>query len=191
MAIWVAKPNVDRYKNLSLTGSHEDLMEVVRRFRKATSLQESWVPVAVHFYEGDGQFDGDVEATQALPSGDFPWFVASGALVFSEKALDALLPLIQDDVEVLALDSDEGDFSLVHVLEILDCLDLEGSEFDILPSGAISNITRFQFRASCVMDRNIFRIPQQLLSLIFVSDNFKKHVERCDLEGLTFVKVAD
>ena len=54
-----------------------------------------------------------------------------GVLVFSQKAIEKLYDFIKDDVEILPLECDYGDFSLINVTTILDALDREKSKFEV------------------------------------------------------------
>jgi len=118
-----------------------------------------------------------------LPKGDFPGLYG-GQIVFSEKALNALLPLIQSDVQVIPLQCEEEQLFLIHLTRHVDGLDLERSDIQwSIENKMINTIKHYVFYVEKLKDINICRVPIYF-PWVYVSDAFKAAVEEHDLKGL-------
>ena len=118
-----------------------------------------------------------------LPKGDFPGSYGAH-IVFNKKTLDALWPLIQNDIQVIPLQCEEEQLFLIHLMRHVDGLDLEHSDIQwIIENKLISTVNRFVFHEERLEGVNIFRVPI-LFSWTFVSDAFKEAVEEHNLKGL-------
>ena len=110
-----------------------------------------------------------------------------GIPVFSKNAIEKLYDLIKDDVEFLPLDCDEGDFSMINVTTVLDAIDYEKSDFErFKSSGRIMYFEKYVFREDVVKGHNIFKIVDENLNPVFVSDDFVKAVRKNRLKGFRF-----
>ena len=145
--------------------------------------KDRWQPPKVRFQHEDIDLGGYPEPL--LYGSNFPGFYTLPA--WDAKAIALLDPLVGNAVEYLPFDCDEGEFWLVNVLNVADCLDHDQSEFTYLPSGKIKGIRRYVFKPNCLEGHHIFRTPEHNYSRIFVSDEFKALVENSDLVGLKFV----
>ena len=104
--------------------------------------------------------------------------------MFSEKALNALLPLIQSDVQVIPLQCEDERLFLIHVTRFIDGLDFEHSDIQwIIENKLISTVNHHVFHEEKLIDVNIFKVPVHF-TWTFVSDTFKAAVEEHDLKGL-------
>ncbi|MFA5837318.1 MAG: DUF1629 domain-containing protein [Bellilinea sp.] len=118
-----------------------------------------------------------------LPKGDFP-SLNGVQIVFSEKALDVLWPLIQNNVQVIPLECEDEPLFLIHVTRFIDGLDLEHSNYKwLVENKAISDVNHFVFHEEKTKGENIFRMPLNFPS-VYVSDTFKAAVEEHGLKGL-------
>ncbi|TDA66428.1 MAG: hypothetical protein D9V45_05740 [Chloroflexi bacterium] len=118
-----------------------------------------------------------------LPKADFP-SLYGGQIVFSEKALNALLPLIQSDVQVIPLQCEEEQLFLIHLTKHVNGLDLEHSEVRwLVENKAVSRVWHHVFYEEKLKDINIFRVPIYF-PWVYVSEAFKAAVEEHDLKGL-------
>ena len=118
-----------------------------------------------------------------LPKGDFP-NLYSAHIVLSEKALDALLPLIQSDVQVIPLFCEKEQLFLIHLTKHVDGLDLERSDIQwSIENKLISTVNHYVFYEEKLKEANIFKLPIHF-TWTFVSDAFKEAVEEHDLKGL-------
>jgi hypothetical protein len=107
------------------------------------------------------------------------------ALGCSKKAYKILDPLIKKSVKLLPVNCSEGDYSLLKVTDIVDCLDHENSGIDRFDSGRIMWINPFAFYPDKLRDKHFFKIPE-IETIYFASQIFKDCVEKHNLEGLIF-----
>jgi len=120
-----------------------------------------------------------------LNLGDAPGFY-SHIPILSEKALKQLVALIQDEVEILPTIFDEGNFFIINILGVLDCIDYDKSEYKTFSSGRIMRFEKFEFIEKAIQNKHIFRLKDLPLSYPYVSDQFKNIVEKNNLQGFKF-----
>lgn len=107
-----------------------------------------------------------------------------GQIVFSEKALNALWPLIQNDAQVIPLQCEGERLFLMHLTKHVDGLDLEHSDIQwSIENKMVFTINRYVFYEEKLKGVNIFRVPVNF-PWVYVSDAFKAAVEEYDLKGL-------
>ena len=96
--------------------THEHGFLVSGRFNKGQAIAPSWQPAMteVDIYSG--------------PLGDFP-MCTMGPPVLNEKAWDVLRPVLGEMVEALPVVTPFGTCFALNVLDVIDCLDYEHSEF--------------------------------------------------------------
>ena len=110
-----------------------------------------------------------------------------GVLVFSQKAIEKLYDLIKDDVEILPLECDYGEFSLINVTTVLEALNRKKSKFGVFKgTERISYMEKYEFFENVVKGYDIFKITDDKCGSIFVSDRFVQTVERSKLKGFRF-----
>ena len=110
-----------------------------------------------------------------------------GIITFSQNAIEKLYDLIKDDVEFLPLDCDEGDFSMINVTTVLDAIDYEKSDYIMFDDGKrIMRFKKYVFREDVVKGHDIFKIVDENLNPVFVSDDFVKAVRKNRLKGFRF-----
>lgn len=106
---------------------------------------------------------------------------------FDSVAKSVLENCCEEAVEFLPLISSYGDFWAVNVVRVLDCIDYEKAEYKKFKhSGKIMLFTKYAFKTEIIMKENIFKIIEQPLSSFFVSDEFKRLVEKNNLTGFLF-----
>ena len=116
----------------------------------------------------------------------------SGRIICDEVSRSIIYELVKDHVDFLPLLSStitDRRFYMLHPSTELDCLDNERSEFSRLSSGYIMGIKRHSFKADCVGDVPIFRVPGNPGTRPYVNDIFKQLIEDNNLTGLEFRKV--
>jgi hypothetical protein len=183
MAIWKIIAASDTYRSLTWVDSSVSNFQLIEAFKGGGPIADSWVPRAVHLFVYEGE--------EAKPLGDFPSLFGGVPPVFSKRAIEILNPLIADSTEILPLMGLEGEFSVVNVIDVVDCLDHQRSEYiRFESSGRIMHIEHYVFKKDYLKNKHIFRIPEEVVSAVFVSDAFKTLVEQNRLEGLIFKKVA-
>lgn len=110
-----------------------------------------------------------------------------GTLVFSQRAIEKLYDLIKDDVEILPLECDYGEFSIINVTTILDAIDHENSEYEYIEgTRKIMYFKKYVFFEDVVKGHDIFTITDKKGTYFFVSDGFVQTVERSKLKGFRF-----
>jgi hypothetical protein len=125
------------------------------------------------------------ERDSTYPVPDMSCIVTSSPIV-SRRALEILTPLIGDAVEFLPLPAPAAEFSLVHVMEIVDCLDHTRSKVSRFSDGRVSGILHYAFDVGKLCGKHIFKIPEMADLEVFVSDTFRATVESHGLTGAIF-----
>ncbi len=148
--------------------------DVLSEVAEQPAVQE-WTPLKATFYRVGRE-------------GDFP-YLAGSTPAFSQRALEALSPLLDGMIEPLPLETPSGNYFAIHVLELLDALDLERSEIEWLDDDRILNVETFVFKPEVVKGKHIFKIRQHALAFSYVSEEFKQAVEASALEGLVLEEV--
>ena len=173
MSIYRLIQDSDRYDSLLV--ANRDDGSIFDQFGESPLLP-SWRPVVVNLFSV-GQ------------SGDFP-SLRRDVPVFSERAWQALRPLIDSHVEALLLAGTTDPYFAIHVTDIADCLDHSRSEIKRLPSGGVMRVLDYKFNLECLGDRSIFKLPETVIQEVLVSEKFKMVVKRNRLKGLIFRKIA-
>lgn len=107
--------------------------------------------------------------------------------VLSTRAVTVLKPILESNGELLPLHSNDGEYFIFNVLRFVDALNEEASEIVRFPDGKrILEIERFVFDTSKVKNVDIFKLPQQPLARVFVSDEFVDVVRKAGLLGFNF-----
>jgi hypothetical protein len=141
-------------------------------------LAATWKPVRVEMDDHAGR------------TADFPSLLGP-IPVFSERAWEVLQPLLGASVEALPLNCDRGIFFVVNVLDHVDCLDYDRAEVTHYSSGRVMMVDKFAFKPGSLHGKNMFKLPETAKSEVFVSESFKKIVEKAGLTGLWFEELAD
>jgi len=185
MKIWEYKKDSDHFFTLILADFERDKWLVYRDFQPGPIPEP--IPTITVQYETQSK---DLSPSQRallrkgiLPKGDFPGLYG-GQIVFSEKALNALWPLIQNDAQVIPLQCEGERLFLMHLTKHVDGLDLEHSDIQwSIENKMVFTINRYVFYEEKLKGVNIFRVPVNF-PWVYVSDAFKAAVEEYDLKGL-------
>ena len=175
MKIYEIVPDSNKYDSLYCI--NDDGYRIIRHFlgyRPYDKAPESWqaIPVAIDKMDKKGNFPA-----------------LSTAIVFSEKALQILTPLTEETVEILPLKCNSGQFVILKVTDVIDCLDYSRAKVRRFPSsGRVMDILSYAFKTERLDNKNIFKIPEQK-ARVYVSQTFKECVENNKLEGLIFREV--
>lgn len=112
-------------------------------------------------------------------------------LAFSDRAAEVLAPLIGDVIELLPLAYDgPGGFRVVNMLDIVDCLDEEGSQYERYDNGEIMIVDKYAFKPGSTDGHHLFKCKQCLLHDL-VSVEFKALVEEKGLVGAYFKPLGE
>ena len=143
---------------------------------------ENWVPIKVT----------RMEPKKGLPLGNIADF-NSIMSVLDEKAIKILLPLIENDVELLPLEFDEiNPLYAINVIDVIDAIDYEKSEYKTFSDGnRIMRFMKYAFREEAIAGKHIFKLIDEPKNYPFVSDTFKDAGINAGLEGFKFRLVWD
>ncbi|HEX2573750.1 MAG TPA: DUF1629 domain-containing protein [Polyangia bacterium] len=173
---------------------HDDLLTIPRR-------GVAWFEVFNRLSRGGGRCAGwwepvPMEWTRATVRKnrgkpvDIIGLMGNG-LAFSDRAAEALAPLVGEVIELLPLAHDgPGRFHAVNMLDIVDCLDEEQSILDRSSSGRISSVEKYVLKPGSTDGHHLFKCKQCLLHDL-VSAEFKARVEEKGLVGAYFKPVGE
>lgn len=109
----------------------------------------------------------------------------------SERAVDGLYDLIENDAELLPLDVEGKKYWLMYVTSMLACVDYEASEFQVYPDGRIGSYDALSFIPDAVEGHNLFKLSDRPFGFVYTSNAFKERAESIDAIGSRFVLVWD
>ena len=106
----------------------------------------------------------------------------------SKRAREALGPLLGEVCEVLPIEDNSVNlYSIIHVMETIDCLDTTRSEFTRnKTTSRINHIYKYAIRLEMVEGKHIFKLPAESGGNLLVDDAFREVVESNGLSGLLF-----
>jgi hypothetical protein len=134
--------------------------------------ENEWAPLQVGFIR-DGSAGS--EPSDLLMLGTYP--------ALSVRAVEVLSNVVFAVGQVLPLRSDDGEFYLWNVTNIVDALDEAGSEVTRFSSGNIMMVSRWSFRGTLTDGEIVFKVPQLLRGFTFVTDAFLSALQETDLAG--------
>jgi hypothetical protein len=141
-------------------------------FEENRRVDDKWNP----------QFFGVLE--KRMKVGDIGILSGSEMVVFSQRAVEKLMHLLADSVELLPYPTEIGTYYLVNVLDEGDYLDRQRTDCDeILPNGHCFGINRYMFVEERLRGKHIFRIPDDAVTR-FVSGEFIEVCKQHDLQGI-------
>jgi len=113
--------------------------------------------------------------------------IENAGIAISKKALTALNPLIEKNIEILPLKTLAREpFYFINCLNVMDALDEEKSIFQYSSvSRTKIGITKFVFDEKKIKDKHIFKLNDFKFNT-FVSDEFRAICKQNDLQGLDF-----
>jgi hypothetical protein len=122
---------------------------------------------------------------------DFPWYGGGAHIILRRSAVDALQPLLDEYGELLPLEDEQGvELYLFNCLKTVDALDFDKSEISYFDDGVtIIRIKRYAFLTEKLDDLAMFRLAENGLSNIYVSQRFIDAVKRAKLVGLRFREI--
>jgi hypothetical protein len=174
MKIWDLQSDVNNFDTL-VPIKREDWDKLIFA---GNSLADSWNPVPVMIND------------EVKPS-DIPGLHPS-APVLSEQAVESLKDLIKVSVEILPLKCRKGNYFVLNVVDVIDCIDYDNSVFKRFPdSNKIMFFEKYSFVPGRIQGKTIFKIVDEPTKTVFVSDVFKERVLSIGLKGFKFVLVWD
>ncbi|WP_162830395.1 hypothetical protein [Amycolatopsis palatopharyngis] len=121
-----------------------------------------------------------------------PW-LSSWTLALRDEAIDDIAPLLRASGELLPLSCPEGRLVALHVTEVMDVLDEDGSTIIRHPEhigGRIITIEHYSFVEKIATVPPVFNIPQQLESVIFFRGDVVQKINDFCYGGTVFERVA-
>lgn len=116
--------------------------------------------------------------------------VEVSAVVVNERCFNIIKPYIQGAVQVLNAKRETQQLFALNVTEIRDCLDREKSKLKLFSSsGRIMRIEKYAFRREMLRNAFIFKIPEEVHTHPYVTDDFKNLIEQNGIKGFKFVLV--
>jgi len=128
--------------------------------------------------------------------GDFFHF-CSGAFVIDSIVAKKMLTFFENAGELLPLTFEQYSYFIFNVLECVNCLDLQKTEWVIgKATGEKIRIKKYAFDKNRLAESTLFKIPETAAAEILCAsglkdpeDEFKFQVEAAGLTGLIFEKV--
>jgi hypothetical protein len=148
--------------------------------------KEAWSPPDVYSEEPLLR-EGDIWGYGMIESA---WAVRPGAI-------EVLKWLLSDAGELLALLYSNKRFALLNVMQCVNCLDQDKTEWEIgETTGKPIRIEKYAFHGSRLPESSIFKIPETRRGEILCyegvkdpDDEFKPFVERHEITGLKFTEL--
>ena len=119
-------------------------------------------------------------------------WIAVGIVLFNQKAKDCLEGVFGDYVEFVPAKYQDDIYYIVNVLNVIDGINYERSEFRKTGDGKPYAVNKFSFRPNIVNNISIFKLflEDRIYSTeIFVSQEVKDIVEANRLTGFSFEEV--
>jgi len=173
MSIFRIVPDSDRFNCME---AHEKYWPILDRFT-GSKLAATWKRIPLLMDTSVGRV------------GDFP-SLRGPVPVFSQRAWNALQPLIEKSVEALPVKCGTHDYYLINVIDVVDCLDHARSHIKRFSSGRIMLVESYCFRDSCLTTQVIWKLPETASLEVLVSESFRRAVEKSQLQGLLLEKLA-
>lgn len=118
---------------------------------------------------------------------DMP-YLGRGYFAVNHARLKELDRLCGKNYEKLELICDAGDYTLINVVNVIDCLELQQMKYRVYKGDpeSIQKIENFVFKKSKVEKEILFKIKNYSIGHIFCTDTFKHYIEERSIPGLTF-----
>jgi hypothetical protein len=172
MKLHILDADVDAYRPIYYT-NNDDMFEFDRSF-DGRSMQKVWN--AQHKFAFVPRF---------LLKGDTPGYMTH-IPVFSPEAVQALAHFLEPNGELLPIICDEESYFVYNVTRVIDALDEAKSEIERYDSGNIMDILRFSFFPEKIGRTTVFKVPQCILTDVFVTELFVKSAQEAKLKGFKF-----
>ncbi len=169
MKIWILDCDVDHYENLFWKKD----VDYIQSF-DGTEKMNDWKPVRVQRMYRNRKFSNTPGLSPHLP-------------VFDKNAVSILDDLLKGNAEILPLECKDGDFYLINVTNVIDCINYEKSEYKTFNDGIrIMRFIKYVFNEGNINGVDLFKIKDEPLKRPFVSDEFRKRVVEKELQGFIF-----
>lgn len=175
MRYYLFRPDANHYAAVGVSVEESDRVVDVH-FSDQPAIS-AWVPVQVFGFEDNPSAVGD------FPSLSNFFRVP----VVSRRAWDILQPFLGHCCEALPIIDPTGNAKfIVHVLDTVDCLDLENSEVERFEDGGVMWVERYSLKTHMVLGKHMFKLPRRSGGELLVDEEFRRIVEANGLKGLKF-----
>lgn len=146
-----------------------------------------------------GQFNGkpienwgniEFKTHQKGKHSDIPDF-SSGMPVFSIKTVDAVKDLVEGHVQILPIIHEQHELYMINVNNVVDAIDYDNAVVDHYDNGIFRKFIKYAFVEDRLIGQHIFKIPEQPLIKVFVSDLFRERCLSVNLKGFRFIELWD
>ncbi|GAA5445404.1 hypothetical protein Misp06_03607 [Microbulbifer sp. NBRC 101763] len=111
-----------------------------------------------------------------------------GFYAFSNKAIGALGPLIEEFGELLKLPVDGKMYYAFNPTAIIDCIDQEKTEWRINRQGKRGRLIKIALTKSKLGNEEIFQLPE-IHSKLYVTEKLMEAIKEHNISGLVFKPV--
>ncbi|MEO6231101.1 MAG: DUF1629 domain-containing protein [Ferruginibacter sp.] len=116
---------------------------------------------------------------------DFFEIGSSDVIAISKAAVDTLKDSLNDNVELLEIETDAGKYYAMNILNFVDCLNKEESKYEATKGGTIVKYSLLVFDEEKLRENKIFKVPEMPFCT-FVTDEIRETCEEKYLRGLFF-----
>lgn len=177
MKIWEMSSDANNYDNFTLCNK-SDWDRLLAYGFDGKSIKCTWTVFRV-------------EELESIRKGDMPCLFGS-IPVFSFRAVEGLREYLDNSAEILPISYDKGEYFIINVTNVIDCVDYEKAEVKrFKSSGKIMRFIKYAFKHEAIKNEHIFKISEFSKSAVFVSDDFKNDILNHGLEGFLFSEVWD
>lgn len=178
MKVYQLMCNSDEFSTLCAVSKENDYLD-----ETDGTITNKWEEYDVRIFEDDKKSNktmGDFTAIAVTP-------------VFSKKSKELLFEDNSDEVQFLPIQciDNKQKYYIANVINIVDCVDYERSEIKLYSTGRIMRFKKYVFFSEKLNKVNIFKIPDKPKSAPFVTEEFKKKIEKNKLTGFRLVLVWD
>jgi hypothetical protein len=93
---------------------------------------------------------------------------------------------LEPNGELLPIICDGEKYFVFNVTNVLDALDEDNCELKLFDDGDIMDILRFSFLPEKIGRTTVFKVPQCILTDVFVTEPFVERVQAVKLNGFKF-----
>jgi hypothetical protein len=122
-----------------------------------------------------------------LLRGDLLWY-SSDVFAVTRPARTFLEGIVAEDAEFLPLECEEEELWLMRVWRSARAIDLMKSDFELLPSGRIRQVTRYVFSEAELKGLTCFTDPR-LPHILFLTDMAVVPITNSGLTGISFCQL--
>lgn len=177
MKIWEMNSDANNYDNFTLCNESDWDKLMVYEF-DGKCIKDTWIEFCV-------------KEIESIRKGDKPSLFGS-IPVFSHRAVEVLKEYLDNGTEILPLRYDKGEYFVINVINVKECIDFEKSEIKRFKSSdKIMRFKKYVFKEEAIKNEHIFKISEFSKGGVFVSDKFRNEVLRHQLQGFLFKEVWD